>query len=282
MGLHSGEGEPIGHDYHGPVVNRCARIMGVAHGGQIVLSSAAQQRLGALPDEVSLLDLGLRRLRGLSSSLESVLWHLRARDALLVLDNCEHLLDEVASLVQALLRNCPKVTVMTTTREALSMPGETVWHVPPRSLTAAQEGSEAERLFIERGREVDASYRPGPIDLAAIGQICRRLDGIPLAIELAAAEPDVIELLCHSIEPEFLLGPLDRTRSRPGEAIQPDQVNVPQRCYLAPLAESLQPIRAHRLKQPIAARGVDLLVDDQRAIRERGQQIKHIVPVHVP
>ena len=308
MGLHSGEAEPIGGDYHGQAVNRCARIMGVAHGGQIVLSSATHDRLGSVPAEVSFLDLGPHRLRDLSTPvhlfqvchpvlpsrfpalrsldavannlpaelssfvgreeelaqltdvlhrtrlltltgpggvgktrlalqlaadqadrygdgvwlvslggladpalvapavasalriddqpgrawLDTVLWYLRARETLLILDNCEHLIDDVASLVVAVLRDCPRVRVMATSREALSVPGETIWHVPPLSLETAAGASEAERLFVQRAQEVEPGFRPSDADTAAMAKVCSRLDGIPLAIELAAARVRVL------------------------------------------------------------------------------------------
>ena len=118
---------------------------------------------------------------------ERVLDHLRERNALLVLDNCEHLIDAVAAFSIAVLRACPRVTILTTSREALNVEGETPWRVPP------MQPDEAERLFVERaaaargGAELDAQT-----DL--VGQICQRLDGMPLAIELAAARLQTMSL----------------------------------------------------------------------------------------
>jgi len=102
---------------------------------------------------------------------------------LLVLDNCEHVLDEAASLVEALIATCPDVTILATSREALGVAGETVWPVPSLGLGA---DSTASTLFIERARDVLPDFDPGA-DLEVVAEICRRLDGIPLAIELAAA-----------------------------------------------------------------------------------------------
>jgi predicted ATPase/DNA-binding CsgD family transcriptional regulator len=120
---------------------------------------------------------------------------LRDRTLLLVLDNCEHLLNACAVLAGTLLRECPGVRILATSREALGVPGETIWRVPsldspdPFHVAAPDRltGFEAVRLFADRA----ASVRPGFLVTAgnarAVAQICRRLDGIPLAIELAAA-----------------------------------------------------------------------------------------------
>src|SRR3989442_2744738 len=108
---------------------------------------------------------------------------VRARQMLLMLDNCEHVLDEAASLVEALIAACPGVTIMATSREALGVAGESAWPVPSLGLGA---DSTAATLFIERARDVVPAFDPGD-DLEVVAEICRRLDGIPLAIELAAA-----------------------------------------------------------------------------------------------
>ncbi|GMV03947.1 MAG: hypothetical protein AMXMBFR53_02290 [Gemmatimonadota bacterium] len=111
---------------------------------------------------------------------------------LLVLDNCEHVVDRSASLVDHLLRACPGVRILATSREPLAVQGERSWLVPPLSLPAsddpaALEASEAVRLFVERAREVAPDFAVGEANALAVAEICRRLDGIPLAIELAAA-----------------------------------------------------------------------------------------------
>ena len=108
---------------------------------------------------------------------------LRGRQMLLMLDNCEHVLDEAASLVEALIAACPGVTIMATSREALGVAGESAWPVPSLGLGA---DSTAATLFIERARDVVPAFDPSD-DLEVVAEICRRLDGIPLAIELAAA-----------------------------------------------------------------------------------------------
>jgi predicted ATPase/class 3 adenylate cyclase len=106
---------------------------------------------------------------------------LAARQLLLVLDNCEHVLDEAVPLVEALLARCPGVTIVATSREALTAGGELVWPVP--SLDVGLD-STASALFVDRAGEIVPDLDP---DLDTVAEICRRLDGIPLAIELAAA-----------------------------------------------------------------------------------------------
>ncbi|MGZ4692314.1 MAG: BTAD domain-containing putative transcriptional regulator [Acidimicrobiales bacterium] len=124
---------------------------------------------------------------------ETLIEYLRARKALLVLDNCEHLRATVAPLADRLLGLCPEVTILATSREVLGLPSEQVWRVRP--LEIAPEGASAAtisdapatRLFVERATAARPSFDPRPDDLRAIAEIVRRLDGLPLAIELAAA-----------------------------------------------------------------------------------------------
>ena len=121
---------------------------------------------------------------------EMVINHLGQKRILLILDNCEHLLDGCADLVDRVLARCPNVTVLTTTREALDVEGEQSWPVP--SLTVPRNGrdverSESVRLFATRAEAVQPTFELGPDNIRAVAEICRRLDGIPLAIELAAS-----------------------------------------------------------------------------------------------
>ncbi len=105
---------------------------------------------------------------------------LQGREVLLVIDNCEHVLDETAALVEALAA-CPTVRVMVTSRESLAVVGEWAWRVPSLPSQVAIE------LFIERADTAASGFRPDDADVVVIGEICDRLDGIALAIELAAA-----------------------------------------------------------------------------------------------
>jgi predicted ATPase/class 3 adenylate cyclase len=307
MGVHTCEAESRGGDYYGSGVNRAARLMGVAHGGQIVVSLASSALVrDALFD---LVDLGEHRLRdlalaerlfqvvapGLSSefpplrSLDafpgnlpvqvtsfvgrdddvgraiglfdearlvtlagtggvgktrlavqvaaevlarfgdgawfcelaaaddaetmaqvvgstlgcvqhpglslaaSIVEYLKVRELLLVLDNCEQLLDDAGDFAEAVVQGCPKVSVLATSREALDVPGERVMRV--RSLaTPERAAGDAElmdvasvQLFRDRARDAGADLVWDERQWAAVGEICLRVDGIPLAIELAAA-----------------------------------------------------------------------------------------------
>ncbi len=116
---------------------------------------------------------------------ESLIEALGGRQILLVLDNCEHLIDAVAELAERIVRACAGVTLLATSREALRIEGEQSWPVPSLDF---REGalSPAVRLFDERARSVVPSFELAA-DVEALTEICRRLDGIPLAIELAAA-----------------------------------------------------------------------------------------------
>jgi non-specific serine/threonine protein kinase len=114
---------------------------------------------------------------------------------LLVLDNCEHLIEGVAVLAEELLRSCPGVRLLTTSREPLGVSGETVWTLQPMSVPAVDidpepdrlSATESIRLFTDRAQLADRELSLGADNAAACAEICRRLDGVPLAIELAAA-----------------------------------------------------------------------------------------------
>jgi predicted ATPase/DNA-binding CsgD family transcriptional regulator len=120
---------------------------------------------------------------------------LRDRKLVLILDNCEHLLEATARLVDKLLDSCPRLRILATSREGLGVEGEVRWVVPPLSMPETQgtpsseelESYESVRLFVERARGRDPSFSLSPRNAVAVADICRRLEGIPLAIELAAA-----------------------------------------------------------------------------------------------
>ena len=300
MGIHTGEVQERDGDYFGPAVNRAARIMAVAHGGQVLLSAATRE---LLPDR-SCRDLGEHRLRDLSaaqrlfqlgeglfpvlrsvdvvpSNLPTVLtdlvgrsddvvelsrlahrdrvltltgtggvgktrlalavagavaaeffdgvWfvelapvadaagigravaaalgvgsmlgvdqagvveYLRGRRLLLILDNCEHVLDAAADFAAAVIAAAPELHVIATSREPLGVDGEVVRRVrslgvPDESADAATvDAADAVRMFVDRATAASGEFVLGPVNRAAVVEICRKLDGIPLAIELAAA-----------------------------------------------------------------------------------------------
>ena len=309
MGLHTGTAHHRGGDYFGSTLNRAARLMGVAHGGQIVCSAATADLARDVLASVGFRDLGQHRLRDLSrperiyqvqapglrsefgplasldafpgnlplqvssfigrdreiarvaaaltearvvtltgvggvgktrlalqaaaevlprfgdgawlcelqmvrdpggvvdtvaavfrvterpgSTLEeSLVAYLGGQELLIVLDNCEHLLDGAAALAEALEQSCPHVVVLATSREPLAIDGERVLGV--RSLGSAPAAAslddiaqaDAVRLFVERAQAVKDDFSLTSANAADVVQICDRLDGVPLAIELAAA-----------------------------------------------------------------------------------------------
>jgi predicted ATPase/DNA-binding CsgD family transcriptional regulator len=120
---------------------------------------------------------------------QSLLARLESLDALLVLDNCEHVVDAARQLVDALVRQCPNLAVLATSREPVGCDGEVTWRVASLSVPDdGEEGiSESVLLFVDRACAVRPSFRLEESNAEAVAEICRRLDGIPLAIELAAA-----------------------------------------------------------------------------------------------
>ena len=323
MGLHTCEVEMRDGDYYGGAVNRAARLMSVAHGGQVVMSAATaelarqaafelqdlgEHRLAGLsrPERVSQLCVAgvvqefppLRSLDALPGNLprqvtsfvgrdaeletlaalvrahplvtltgvggvgktrlalevaaaaisdfadgawlcelapvtdpaavwdtlaeavrvfpapgrpldEMVLEYLGAKRALLLLDNCEHLLDAAAKVADAIQRRCPDVAMLATSREGLAVPGEQLVAVPSLGLPDADNDAEsvgsAESvvLFVDRARSAKSDFEVTGRNLDAVGVLCRRLDGIPLAIELAAAR-------AASLAPDDLVARLDQ------------------------------------------------------------------------
>jgi predicted ATPase/class 3 adenylate cyclase len=311
-GLHSGDDERRDNDFFGPAVNRAARIMGAAHGGQLLLSQSVAERVtDSLPAGAGLRDLGMVRLRDLTSPehlyqvvhpqlraefpplrslattpnnlaqqlnsfigrerelaetrqrlaanrmltllgmggigksrlslqlaaevlddfpdgvwfvelaplvdprsvpqalasvlgvkeeagrpvIEALLKYVRDKQLLVVLDNCEHVVHACADLAKQLMQAGPSVKVLTSSRDYLQIAGETTYHVPtltapdPRKKEplAALAAHEAVRLFIDRVTAARPDFVLTEQNAAAVTDICHRLDGIPLAIELAAA-----------------------------------------------------------------------------------------------
>jgi len=150
-----------------------------------------------------------------TSTLDQLVRRLERAELLLVLDNCEHVIEACADLVEALLaRTGPSLHIVTTTRESVAVTGETVWRIPSLSLPPESErdperivAHDAVRLFVERARAVRADLPGDAASIEAMAAICRRLDGIPLAIELAAARLGALSLerLADGLDERFRL-----------------------------------------------------------------------------
>ena len=132
--------------------------------------------------------------------VETLSDYLKPKKTLLVWDNCEHLVEACAGLAEALLHTCPDLRILATSREALGITGETTWVVPSLSLSDPHDlphveellRYEAVRLFVERAAAVVPGFAPTDRNAASVARVCQRLDGIPLAIELAAARVRVL------------------------------------------------------------------------------------------
>ena len=338
-GLHAGVDERRDNDFFGPVVNRAARIMASAHGGQILVSQAVVALIvDRLPPDVALRDLGRVRLRDLTNSelvyqvmhpqlrrefpalrslegtpnnlpqqvttfvgrkreqseakaalakarlltlsgigglgktrlslqiaadvvgdypdgvwfvefapiaderlvpqavatvlgvkeetgrpvVEALIKHVRDRKLLLVLDNCEHLVQACAELAKQLLQAGAEVKILASSREHFNIAGETVYTVPPLSVPRPEDSVSAEtimqceavHLFIERAMAVQPAFTLTEQNAPAVVEICQRLDGIPLALELAAARVRSlsVEQIAERVKDRFrLLTTGDRT-----------------------------------------------------------------------
>ena len=156
--------------------------------------------------DLDLVPLAAARALGLPdepgrSTMDTLIRFLGDRHTLVVLDNCEHLLDATAMLMVELLSSCPKLTLLATSREPIAVDGEVIWRVPSLSLA-----DEAIQLFTDRARRARPDFRLTDGNANIVEKVCQRLDGMPLAIELAAAQVRALSLN------EILLGLNDRFR----------------------------------------------------------------------
>ncbi|MDG4787584.1 BTAD domain-containing putative transcriptional regulator [Micromonospora sp. WMMD1102] len=160
---------------------------------ELAAVSAGADVASAVLAALNLRDAALRAQGGPRDAADRLVSALADRDLLLVFDNCEHLVADAARLVARLLGVCPKVRVLATSREPLGLTGEALCPVsglplPPAGTTAEAAGAyPAVRLFADRAADVSPGFTVGPDNLPAVLRICRTLDGLPLAIELAAA-----------------------------------------------------------------------------------------------
>jgi non-specific serine/threonine protein kinase len=157
--------------------------------------------------------LNVRAQMGMSLK-DIVVDYLRAKNLLLIFDNCEHLVEASAQLADEFLHNAPNLKIIASSREALGIGGETVYRVPSLSLPNQAEASrealvgfESIQLFVERARAANPKFDLTEKNASSIAQICRRLDGIPLALELAAARVTVFpaEQIASRLDDRFKL-----------------------------------------------------------------------------
>ncbi|ORA08988.1 LuxR family transcriptional regulator [Mycobacterium asiaticum DSM 44297] len=199
--------------------NRLVTLNGAGGAGKTRLAVEVAARLvDAFPDGVWYVDLapitnpavvpvttartlGLPDQPGLST-VETLVRFVGGKRMLLLLDNCEHLLDACGSMVMELLAACPQLMILTTSREPLALPGELSWRVPSLSLA-----DEAIELFADRARRVRPNFVVDEGNTALVAEICERLDGMPLAIELAAARVRALSLkqIVDSLHDRFRL-----------------------------------------------------------------------------
>jgi predicted ATPase/DNA-binding CsgD family transcriptional regulator len=233
-----------------PPVTRLVTLTGTGGVGKTRLAHEAATHLlrsGQFPDGVWLVELApLANPRRLAQVVASVLdlqeapGHpfdavlvdaLRLRQLLLVLDNCEHLVDACADLVHTLLRACPRVAILATSREPLKTPGEAARRVPslerpdPLDLPAVSRlcTFEAVHLFAERAAAVSSSFEVTADNAAAVARVCVQLDGIPLALELAAARVSAlsVEQIAARLDDRFrLLANGNRTLPRRQQTLE--------------------------------------------------------------
>jgi predicted ATPase/DNA-binding SARP family transcriptional activator/DNA-binding CsgD family transcriptional regulator len=171
-----------------------ARDLTEAYADGVWLAELAAVAEGSLVGGAIAEVLGVREQPGRPLEL-TLVDALREKHVLLVLDNCEHLVNDVARLAEFLLRSCPRLRILTTSREILGASGEVFWQAPPLSgpdparanTTEELEGYESVRLFVQRARYRNPAFALTRQNAAAVAEICTRLEGIPLAIELAAA-----------------------------------------------------------------------------------------------
>ncbi|HZB42765.1 MAG TPA: BTAD domain-containing putative transcriptional regulator, partial [Ilumatobacter sp.] len=204
----------------------------------------------------------------------------------LLLDNCEHVIEPVADLVERVLDSCPDVTVIATSRERLRLPGERVVVVPPLATTTAD--APAVQLFVERARAVSPDLAPGDAERRLMAEITRRLDGLPLAIELAAARLHTLELseVAAGLDDRFeLLSAGYRSSSRHGslgaaidwsfglldERLQRFFADIsvfsgPFAAADAAAVGAIEPATAARLLQQLAERSLVMRASDRRYV----------------
>ena len=173
------------------------RLLGQFGDGAWLVELASLADPGLVPSAVAGV-LGLR-LGSKTISSEALAQAIADRSLLLVLDNCEHLIGAVAGLIEVLVRRCPHVAILATSREILRIEGEYGYRVPALGVPAQDQvdadqilAHSAAQLFVARATELGSDFSSDPASVLAIASICRHLDGIPLAVELAASQAAVL------------------------------------------------------------------------------------------
>jgi predicted ATPase/DNA-binding SARP family transcriptional activator/DNA-binding CsgD family transcriptional regulator len=195
-------------------------VLGTYQDGAWVADLAPLSNPGLLPQVVAAA-LGVRERPG-APFMVTLQEALRDKELLLVLDNCEHLIDACAHLAETLLGSCPGLRILATSREALGVAGEGIWVVPPLALPDPRRPTIPEqlavigsvRLFLDRARYRQPTFALSPQNASAVAEICRRLDGIPLAIEFAAARVATMSVEEIAARLENSLGLLTRGNRR--------------------------------------------------------------------
>src|SRR4051795_6547842 len=170
-----------------------AAARGYPDGAWLIALAAVDEQVGVVHAVADALELSIAGGTATHRPTEVLIGHLAGRRLLLLLDNCEHVIDSVAALAEELLARCPGITVLTTSREVLAVPGEVQLPIlplatpPPDTVAADVSTYPAARLFLDRAQAVVPGLRSDDQVLQATSVICRQLDGIPLALELAAA-----------------------------------------------------------------------------------------------
>jgi len=167
----------------------------------VFITEIASVTDGALVVETVLNSLGVKEVPGCTSD-ETLTSYLKDKEMLIILDNCEHLINECANLAEMLLRNCAKLKIIATSREALNCAGEQTYRVPSLSLPDASANNTPENiiqyesvcLFLERALSVNQNFKITKENILPLVKICKRLDGIPLALELAAVRTKILSV----------------------------------------------------------------------------------------
>jgi hypothetical protein len=211
-------------------------------------------------------------------ALDAMADALQARQTLIILDNCEHLLAVCAALAHTLLRACPDVTLLATSLQPLGLIQERVWPTPPLALPAARtdpdsldfmQGCDAVRLFVERARDALPEFTLDGTNAAIVATICRRLDGLPLALELAAARVRLltVEQIAERLDDAFHL----LTRGT-GSVVWATTVTGPRlRSTTAQPAGAPPPLAAPARRAPSSARS-----STSRATRKRRHKVSRV------